>query len=352
MQDSRAGKANILDDEHTLLMDSGIYNIVENIPEHSKNALRIARTALKGVRIDRECIAVCGMGGSAISGDIFRCLVNKRVEVVRDYKLPVYIDKDYFLIAISYSGNTEETISCVNEAYERGIELVGISSNGILEELCRKWGKCFVKVPEGMPPRSALPYLLFPLLVLAEKSKMISVDFESLIDMLSSLKKRLGFSRGSSENEAKRIALAVKGRIPVIYSFHPYTAVAYRAKTQFNENSKIQAFSEVLPELNHNSILGWRASMGRNFCVIFIRDGELENEKLKKRIEFTENVIKRAGGRIIEIEAEGKNLVEKMFSVIYLLDFASIYLGLLNGVDPTETKLISKLKKYVGERGK
>jgi glucose/mannose-6-phosphate isomerase len=343
-----------LDDPNVLKLDKlKMYEIVENFPEHCERAIEISKNFLKDLRLVKpRKIATCGMGGSAIGGDLLKnWLPNLDIKVIRGYELPEYVDKGYLLFAVSYSGNTEETLSVFNQAVKRGIKIIAISSNGKLEKLCKKKRVSLIKIPTGMPPRSALPYLFLPMVIVLEKVGVVKKgrEIKDALKVLKKLKSELKPEVKTSKNISKQIALKLKGKIPVIYGFDCYEAVAYRAKTQFNENSKVPSFSENFPELNHNAILGWLSKdLGKSFCVIIIRDKN-ETSKMKKRIEFTKKVISKSGASIIELRGRGKTKLAKMLSLIYILDFASIYLAFLYKKDPSDTQLISELKRYIRE---
>lgn len=343
-----------LDDPNVLELDKlKMYEIVENFPEHCEKAIEISKISLKNLKLIKpRKIATCGMGGSAIGGDLLKnWLPSLEIKVIRGYELPEYIDKHYLLFAVSYSGNTEETLSVFNQAVKREIKIIAISSNGKLEKLCKKKKIPLIRIPTGMPPRSALPYLFLPMIVALEKVGIVKKqkEIKDTLKVLKKLKFELKPEVKTSKNISKQIALKLRGKIPVIYGFGCYEAVAYRAKTQFNENSKVPAFSENFPELNHNAILGWLSkNLSKNFCVIVLRDKN-ETPKMKKRIEFTKKIVTKSSASIIELHGIGKTKLAKMLSLIYILDFASIYLAFLYKKDPSDTQLISELKRYIRE---
>jgi len=299
-------------------------------------------------------IIICGMGGSAIGGEILEILprkINFSVFVNRGYTLPQLVNKEAIVFTISYSGNTEETLTAYKEAKKRGISLVSICSGGKL----REWSKrdkvpCFV-IPSGMPPRTALGYLFIPMLKVTEQLKWIEKEnYKELFQVLSNIRRNSAPSVPIERNRAKIISSKLLGKIPLIYGIEGKTdVIAHRWKTQFNENSKVLAFWNVFPELNHNEVVGWEKERNLNkFYFLFIRDKE-EGERIKKRIEITQNILKDKGASWEEIWTRGESLLTRIFSAIYFGDWVSFYLALLQNVDPTAIKTIDLLKQKMGE---
>jgi glucose/mannose-6-phosphate isomerase len=331
-------------------------------PDNAEDAIKRAETLRipKSLKIGKytihyrqpEKILVLGMGGSAIGGELLRGWLRKcspiPIEVNRDYHLPAYADTNTLVFAVSYSGNTEETLSGFVEAVNRKCMIVGISSGGVLEKFCRSLKVPFLKLPSGMPPRSALPYLFFPLVLILKKfgvaSKMKEIK-EALI-VLRQLREEIKPEIPTSQNPSKQLASQLYGGIPIIYGFREYSSVAMRIKTQFNENSKIPAKYEEFPELNHNETVGWEGprKLTKLFNVILIRDPN-EPPEIRTRIEITKKLtLKRKAGKILEIYPKGKTTLAKMLSTLYIGDFASVYLAILYGIDPTPTEIINKMK--------
>ena len=307
----------------------------------------------------RRGIVICGMGGSAIGGEILKTLLSKKIKVPifvnRDYALPQYIDEKILVFTVSYSGNTEETLSAYTEAKKRKCLVVSISSGGKLRKLSREDKIFSITIPPGMPPRTALGYLFIPVLKTLEKLGWVEkkdYNYNELLEILSVIRDRCSPEVPLRKNFAKSTAYELLGKIPLIYGVEGETdATAYRLKTQFNENSKIIAFWNVFPELNHNEIVGL-TGVGkvnlREFYPIFIRD-EGENERIKKRIEITQSIMKEKGIRWREIWSEGKNLLTKTLSSIYIGDWISFYLAILQEVDPTSIKMIDLFKKQLSK---
>ena len=362
----------VLDDEPKLLAidRSDMLGIIERFPELCDDALslckpftfpkevRISGSRLVGYHTPRQVI-VTGMGGSAIGGDILRDWLEDRIpvpmQVNREYHLPAYADPSSLVVAVSYSGNTEETLSAYVEAVERGCMTLSLSSGGLLEDFSIRLGLPHLKLPNGYPPRSALPYLLLPLIVGLQKLG-IAPSFEREVDeaikVVRQLRDEVRRTTHTDTNPAKQLATSLKGSLPMVCGYGPFKAIALRIKTQFNENSKTPAKTESFSELNHNEIVGWSGSkdLTKLFSVILIRS-EDEPPEIKARIEATRRLIFDEGAhRVLEIRTRGDGRLAKMLSAMYVGDSASVYLGILNGFDPTPIPIIEELKRQLEMR--
>jgi glucose/mannose-6-phosphate isomerase len=299
------------------------------------------------------------MGGSAIGGDLLKGWVRDRfnspIEVCREYHLPKYAGPNTLVIAISYSGNTEETLNSFVEAVERGCMTFSISSGGLLEKFNHTLGLPHMRVPSAFPPRSALPYLFFPPIALLQKLGALSnfdVELAEAISTLKNIREEICAASPSETNPSKKLAIDIEGLIPMVCGFGPFEAVANRIKTQFNENSKTPAKAEFFPEMNHNETLGWSGlrKLTKTFGVVLIRSND-EPPEIRTRIEVTRELVPNDGaGKVVEIWAKGLGRLGKMLSAMYVGDFASIYLGILYGIDPTLISVIDNLKNRLGER--
>jgi len=346
---------------------SDMRSIVERFPELCEDAIALCRE----IKIPKEArvnagliikyvnpkeVVIAGMGGSAIGGDLLRGWIRDRLprpmDVCREYHLPRYAGPKTLVITISYSGNTEETLSSFVEAVERGCMTFSISSGGLLEEFNHALGLPHLRIPSGYPPRSAVPYLFFPLAVALQKLGALEPFDEEASETMRTLKNIREEIRSASptgKNPAKKLALALEGLIPMVCGFGPFEAVATRIKTQFNENSKTPAKAEFFPELNHNETLGWSGlrKLTKNFGVVLIRS-EDEPQEIRARIDVTRKLVLDEGaGSVLEIWARGSGRLAKMFSAMYIGDFASVYLGILYGMDPTPVPIIDELKRQL-----
>ena len=304
-------------------------------------------------------IIVAGMGGSGIGGDLLKDWARNKapvtIEVNREYQLPVYAGKRSLVLITSYSGDTEESLGAFLDALKRKCMIFCLSSGGALLENAEKLNVPYLRVPSGMPPRAALPYLFVPLLLGMEKMRLVSGASEELSEariLLEKVSKDNSPGKPAKENLSKTLALGIDHTAPVVYGFGFYRSVAERFKQEFNENSKIPAKWEVFSELNHNEIVGWERAgeLGKCFSAIFIRDKE-EPTEIRSRIEITKELVGRAGVGIFEVPAQGKSPLAKMLATICIGDFTSIYLALLHGVDPTPVKTVNYLKDTLKKNG-
>jgi glucose/mannose-6-phosphate isomerase len=241
------------------------------------------------------------------------------------------------VFAVSYSGNTEETLSAFKDARSRNAKIIGITSGGKLSEECEK----VIKIPSGLQPRAALGYLFFPMLGVLHNTNIIRVKNDDLNEMMDILMDTEKFT-----NEGEELAKKLKEKIPIIYASEALGALAMRWKTQINENAKMPCFYNVFSEMNHNEIAGYKG-MDRKFVAIMIRDN-YDNERIKKRMDICQEIMEVTTD-VEEVQTEGECLLSRMFSAIYLGDFVSYHLALWNRVDPSPVEIIEGMKKKLVE---
>lgn len=295
-------------------------------------------------------IIISGLGGSAISGDLLKNFLKDELSIPvivnRNYFLPSFADDKTLLIASSYSGNTEETLSSFNEAIKKGCKIICISTGGKLEKLAEENSVPFVRLQKGFQPRYALGLSFFTLLKVFEKIELISPQNE-FVDATLQLWKRKADEYSTEENHAVSVAQQLLGFIPVIYSASDYTnAIGYRLKSQINENSKLHAFHHEFPEMNHNEIIGWESHQQKKLHtkVIYILD-EIYHPQIKKRFQIVSEFINKADVEIISLQSNEKNFKVRIMDLIFLADWISFYLGILRGFDPSEIEYINLLKE-------
>jgi glucose/mannose-6-phosphate isomerase len=336
---------------------SGMLGLCEKLPDFCQDAVERAEKARIHCKTPKNII-IAGMGGSAIGGELLKGWLSDKssvpIEVSRDYLLPAYADQDSLVIAISYSGETEETLSAFLEALKSRCMIATLSSGGHLQAFSQKLEIPHIAIPSNLVPRAAVGYTFFPLVVVMEKlgiAKDVKGEVDEALRLLRRLSEENGLKVPLESNEAKRLASEINGTVPIFYGFRQYEAVARRLKCQFNENSKIPGKFDTFPELDHNEIVGWEASenLTNLFSIILVRDPE-EPHEIKQRIEITKQIISPKAGKVLEIQARGKQKLAKMLSTMYVGDFASIYLAVLRGVDPTPTKTISHLKQEMKKK--
>jgi len=325
---------------------------LEDFPIQCEQAVQIAKKYPINVKRYNSIqqVVVCGMGGSAAGGDLLKSYLEGEtkipIEVNRSYSLPHYVRDNTLVFVVSYSGNTEETLSTYQNAISRSAKVIAITSGGRLRELCRKEGVDLIEIVGGMPPRATFGYLFFPMLTLMEKLRLISPKEEEVGETIQNLKKLCKeYSPQNKANSAKEMSERIKGHPILIYAPDHLAACAVRWKNQFNENSKTVAFFSLLPEMNHNEIEVWATvtEFTRKFYVIFLRDSG-ENERIKERMKITENILKDKVAGAEHIVSRGKCFLSRLHSLIYLGDWVSTYLALANCVDPTPTPMINLLK--------
>jgi len=336
---------------------SNMLSFCVNAAKHYQKATKISeKTSLKYSKPTN--IIVAGMGGSGIGGELLKDWARDKapvpIVVSRDYSLPVYANEQSLVLIVSYSGETEESLSAFLDAIKKKCMIYCISLGGSLLEFAEKLGVPYLRVPSGMPPRAALPYLFTPLLKTLEKARIVSGVSEDLSEATKILEQISGENapeKLTRENFSKTLALGIDESVPVVYGFGVYRSVAQRFKQQFNENSKIPSKWEFFSELNHNEIVGWEKAgkLAKCFSTIFIRDTNEPNE-LRNRIETTK-LLMRSESKMFEVWAQGKSTLAKMLSTICIGDFASVYLAILRKVDPTPVKTIKLLKEKMKQSG-
>ena len=299
-------------------------------------------------------ILCTGLGGSAIGADLVCSLLSKELllpmGVNRHYTLPKFIGPQTLVAACSYSGNTEETLSAYQQARRAKAKLMAICSGGELAQLAQRHQIPWIKIPEGFPPRAALGYSTLPLLRVFQEEGWVrdhSTQVRETITELSKMYDALHPEIPESKNQAKKITKRLVGRFPIIYgSSDTLSAVVTRWRGQFNENSKTLASSHVLPEMNHNEIVGWEHPMDLiKYCaVIFLRDSQ-DHPRVQTRIKLTQRIIQDLQVPILEAWTQGKSLLTRIFSLVYLGDFVSYYLALENRVDPIPVEKVAYLKR-------
>ncbi|MFC1454548.1 bifunctional phosphoglucose/phosphomannose isomerase [Candidatus Undinarchaeota archaeon] len=327
---------------------SNAVKVHELFPEACRRALDSARRVEINYQVPRD-VLIIGMGGSAIGGDLLKeWLPDIDISVSRSYDIPSWANKHTLVIASSYSGNTAETLSALDMALEKECMIVGLSSGGKLEKKSKDKFP-LVSLPTGYQPRYAISHSFFSLVGILEKTGLISKSMETdtALNELQAFRDELKHTTSTAKNPAKDLAKKIGNKIPLIYSSEPLNSVGLRMKAEFNENSKVPSFSNSFPELNHNEIMGWASDLSKNFFSIFLRH-QFESDEISKRITFTKNLIKKKTD-IYEFQAKGTTKLSQMMTTLYFGDFTSIYLALINGLDPTPVKEIEALKKYLSK---
>jgi glucose/mannose-6-phosphate isomerase len=337
---------------------SGMINHLHGFPEQCQKAWeKVLKFELPRNYTKISNVVIVGMGGSAIGGDIVRRLALAEsklpVWVHRDYGLPAFVDASTLVIASSYSGNTEETLSAFTKSLKTQAEKLVITSGGKLKHLAENEGIPAFVVDYQAPPRAAFPYNLILLVGIFQKLGLLgdkSADLLEAVDILNKLSRDFVETRPLASNPAKQLAAKLRGRVAVIYGAEILSEVAQRWKAEFNENSKVWAFFESFPELNHNAVDGYEFPLeakGRIF-VFLLHSSALRPRSLL-RYEATAKLLAKAGIAHEFIEARGESALAQVMSLVLLGDYASFYLAILNEVDPTSTDAINFVKQYLAE---
>lgn len=334
-----------------------MFSIIFSFAEQLEKAIEIGQdltlnNAYQGV----ENIVFVGMGGSAIAGDIVSllCTATAHVPIVtsRTYTLPSWANQNTLVICMSYSGNTEETLSAFEDARAKGARIIGITSGGLLAKQLQKFGYDHILIPGGLPPRASLGYLSVPLLFLMHRLNLLPNDFLSQLQHAITLLKKHR-SSWSQENTTQNLAWTVAQQIyqsyPLIYGEADRTSiVARRFRGQLAENSKMLAGSHELPELDHNEIVGFHNNPAilSTFGVIWLVDHQMSPPMLK-RFKVTWEIINPLVKYQIAIEAQGNSFVERMIYLIHLTDWISFWCAILHQEDPTPVDRINRLKQLL-----
>ncbi len=305
--------------------------------------------------VDR--VVILGMGGSAIGGDLVRSLALTQgrapVSVHRDYGLPPGVDARTLVIASSYSGKTEETLSAFTEALQTPAKKVVITTGGNLKALAEENRVPVFTFHYKAEPRAALGYSFFPILAIFHRLGLMSTpsqDVDETIEVLQKLSAVLDKGVPQRINLAKQLATKLLGRLVIIYGAGILSQVAFRWKTQFNENSKTCAFSECLPELNHNAVVGYRFPLwlGEKAFVILLSSPRLHSRTLM-RYNVTGELLASAGIAYEVVHARGESPLAQIMSTVLFGDYVSYYLAMLNEVDPSPVAAIDYLKGRLAE---
>jgi glucose/mannose-6-phosphate isomerase len=309
-----------------------------------KEALAIAKEIELNVKIkDVQHIVISGLGGSGIGGSIAQELLATDcplpVLVTKDYSLPAYVGKNTLVIACSYSGNTEETLSALEIAYKKKAQIICISSGGKMAEWAFKKKKDFILIPGGMPPRSCVGYSLVQLLSIFKKLKLTKMSVEKdVLESISLLKKE----QKNILKQAEKVAKHLADKTPVIYAAAGTEGVAIRFRQQINENGKQLCWHHVLPEMNHNELVAWR-DKNPNLAVIFLRH-PFDHPRTQMRMKLNQQVIKKCTPHITEIHSKGESVLARQFYLIHLTDWVSFFLSKERNYDCVEVKVIDWLK--------
>ncbi len=320
-----------------------MHKLIENFTTQIREAMEIGRKAdLTPQHHDIRNVVVAGLGGSGIGGNLVNELVGSKMKIpmtiCKDYLLPEFVNEHTLLICCSYSGNTEETLHALEQGINRMSKIVCITSGGSMERIARKAAIDCIIIPGGMPPRACLAYSFIQQLYVLFHYRLIDLGFEVGLDGAARLIDR---EEKKIQKLAMKVAKKMKKKIPVIYAAADNEAVAIRFRQQINENSKMLCWHHVIPEMNHNELVGWREK--GKYAVIVLRS-DMDYERIQQRMKIAKDIISQYTNTYIEINSKGDNEIEYSLYLIHLTDWISVYLADLREIDPVEVKVIERLK--------
>ncbi|NOX88345.1 MAG: bifunctional phosphoglucose/phosphomannose isomerase [Calditrichaeota bacterium] len=335
----KTGYKNILLNFHTQIFES------KTIFE--KSQISVEKAQIKN-------ILYLGIGASGLAGDLLDDVLFDELEIpmniVRSYFTPGFCNQNTLVIASSYSGDTEETISATKAALENGAQIVCVTSGGELLKLAAEHNLSVIKLPENYRSRQALGYLFFTVYHLFGNIGLLrnyDAELKGLIRFAKEIAHRNDYPKFNGHILSRELANTLQNKVPVIYSTEPYLrSVSLSWKKEIQQKAKALAFANVIPEMNHNEIVAWEwdSSILKNFIVIFLENKDV-HPRILKRIELTKRIIKKRGVQVVDIYADGQTVMEKVFSLILLGDWVSYYLALLYKKDPVEIEHVDFLKR-------
>jgi len=325
--------------------------LIASFTSHLEEAIKIgAGTSFNTHNKPVQNVLICGLGGSGIGGTIISTLISDScgvpITINKDYSIPEFVNENTLVICSSYSGNTEETLEMYQKAQNKGAEISIITSGGKFAELAEINKQNIIKIPGGLPPRAAFglafPQLFFTFYKYGLVDGTFQSEFENAIKSLNEKEEQI-------KVDAKSLANELLNKVPVIYCESKLEGAAVRLRQQINENSKMLCWHHVIPEMNHNELVGWRKSI-ENLAVVFLRS-DSEYYRNEARIKNNQEVIRQYTNSIHEIHAFGESELEKTLYLIHFGDWVSYYLAELKGIDAVEVDVIGKLKDMLGQLG-
>jgi glucose/mannose-6-phosphate isomerase len=334
----------------------GLLTDILDLPEHLRDAMWRVDSANLQPWDSPGGLVVAGMGGSALGGELARaCLgdqASRPILATRGYGLPPWTTPEVTVLCCSYSGNTEETLACFEAAGFLGARRVVVTSGGQLAEDARSEGVPVIPMPGGFEPRSAIGYMVVAALEVAAACG-VAGRMASQIDVAAAHLDALCGQWGPdapADSLAKELAHALHGSVPIVAGTGLTTPIAYRWKTQLNQNAKLPAFSSELPELDHNEVVGWTGAPGLGRFSAIVLDDCDNHPRVSERIELTCSLISERAHAVKVVPTLGQGTVERVMSLVLLGDLVSLYLAVLQGIDPSPVAIIDELKARLAQR--
>ncbi len=329
---------------------NGMEKLIAQFPKHIAEAIEIAKNSpLASLKVKSfNNVVICGMGGSGIGGRIvtqwFSEVSKIPIVVCSDYRLPAFVDNNTLVIGSSYSGNTEETLEAIYTAHECGATIVGVSSGGELSTFCRENNYELITVPGGNPPRSMLAYSLVQLVHILSVAGIVGKD---TLDQVEKVRSLINKELITIKTQAKELANLSYSKQVVFYAPVNLEPIAIRGRQQWNENAKQLCSTHVVPEMNHNEVVGW-SRKNESHVAVFIHSNFM-HERNKFRLDWTKSEVEKCASSVFEIFPKGATAIEESLYIIHLLDWASAFLAEKNGVDIMDIQIIDRLKSALAE---
>jgi glucose/mannose-6-phosphate isomerase len=317
-----------------------------SLPDHLRDALwRVGSAKLESM--DSTGLLVCGMGGSAIGGDLAKAALGSRLslplDVIRGYGVPSWTQPDRVIFCSSYSGNTEETLACYDAAEAVGAQRIVATTGGAIAEAARRDGVPVIGMPAGLQPRAAVGYTF----AIAAEVAALAGAGEAIRTEIDSSAAHLEASRDALLAQAAELAGRIENSVPLFYGCGLTAPIAYRWKCQVNENAKLPAFDHSLPEMDHNEIVGWERAAEGSYTAVFLEDCD-QHPRERQRVELTAELIADAAHDVIRLETVGETRTERLLWAVMLGDLLSLELAARGGADPTPVEVIESLKDRLG----
>lgn len=319
--------------------------LVKQFPQLLLEGIELSKNStLNNTDKQIQNIVICGMGGSGFGGRlVYDWLYDKidvPINVIQRYNIPSYVNKNTLFIASSYSGNTEETIAATRKAINKNAIVIGITSGGLLSEMCTDKKLDCITLTTGLPPRAALPMSIVQLIFILQKFNILQDDLLKEVELASNW---LFNQYKSIHQSAKKIAKNIHDKHIMIYTDAQMESVAIRARQQLNENAKILCTHHIIPEMNHNELVGWTGGTS-NYATLFLLHDQTSVQNLK-RFKYSDYIINQKTNNIYSYTAKNNNAVKNTLALIYLVDIISVEIAKIKGIDATEVKVIEGLKE-------
>jgi glucose/mannose-6-phosphate isomerase len=330
---------------------SNILNDFRNWPKLSLEAFE-KPIAIKKIS-DYKNIVFCGMGGSAASCDVIKDWIGDiNITIVRNYHLPRWVNVKDLVVAVSYSGNTEETLSCYSEALKKSIPMVTISSGGLLESSSKKNSIPHNKVTSGLVPRAAFPPLFYTLVRILHSMGIVNdekfKEAKSSVQIFTLLSKSIFPETSFNQNISKQVASFIHNKFPVVYGSEGIKSVVERFRKMICEMGKWHAMADTIPEMCHNEIVSY--DLHNPMIKIILLRTRSEASEVSVRFDILKSILSNSKQKFMELQAPGENYLENVVSYFYLLDVSTVYLAIMNKVDPSKTKSIDVFKNQLEKK--